>query len=311
LSTLPANILQLWPKRKQPVAALQPLSSTSSGRDTITVAIALSLVVHAVLLLITFKGADFHFSARSVPHLDVVLVNSRGAKPIKADALAQANLDGGGNTEAELRAKTNLPVVPSLQISTELELASARLSQLELEAKRIFAMLGAGAEALLRSDRQNLPDPAATDDLDPHSRQLKIAQMEAQIAREWEAYQKLPRRKFIGTRTEGVVYAEYVDKWRQRIEKVGTEHFPDEARQKKIFGSLLLTVSIRANGTVEKVEIERSSGHRVLDAAALRVIELAGPFPPFPSAIRREFDILSITRNWSFTHADLELKTEL
>jgi protein TonB len=172
-------------------------------------------------------------------------------------------------------------------------------------------MLGAGAAALLQSERPSQEKPSATEDLDPDSRQLKIAQMEAQIAREWEAYQKLPRRKFIGARTEGVAYAEYVDKWRKRIEKVGTEHFPDEARRQKIFGSLLLTVSIRANGTVEKVEIERSSGHSVLDAAALRVIDLAGPFPPFPKAIRKEFDVLSITRNWSFTRADLELKTEL
>jgi protein TonB len=309
LITLPTNLFQLWPGRNLSTGPL--VAEKSGGRDAITIAIAFSLVVHAILLLITFKGADFSFSARTVPHLDVVLVNSRGTKPVKADALAQANLDGGGNTEAELRAKTNLPVVPSLQFSTELELASARLSQLEAEAKRIFAMLGAGAEALLHDNRHVPTDPTALNDLDPHSRQLKIAQMEAQIAREWEAYQKLPRRKFIGTRTEGVIYADYVDKWRQRIEKVGTEHFPDEARRQKIFGSLLLTVSIRANGTVEKVEIERSSGYRILDAAALRVIELAGPFPPFPSAIRREFDVLSITRNWSFTRADLELKTEL
>ncbi len=272
---------------------------------------AFSLVVHAILLVITFKGAEFLLTPHNVPHLDVVLVNSRGAKPVKADALAQADLDGGGNTEAELRAKTNLPVVPSLQFSTELELASARLSQLEAEAKRILSALDAGAEAMLHSERRNPADPSAMDELDTESRRLKIAQMEAQIAREWEAYQKLPRRKFFGARAEGVVYAEYVDKWRQRIEKVGTQHFPDEARRQKIYGSLLLTVSIRANGTVEKVEIERSSGYRVLDAAALHVIELAGPFPPFPNSIRREFDVLSITRNWSFTRADLELKTEL
>ena len=310
MRTLPASTFHIWPRRLPPAGGSYP-SFDSGNKDTITVAIAFSLVVHALLLLVTFKEPVSTFIARNVPHLDVVLVNSRGAKPIKADALAQAHLDGGGNTEAELRAKTNLPVVPTLQFSTELELASARLSQLEAEAKRVFAMLGAGAAALLQSERPSKEKPAATEDLDPDSRQLKIAQMEAQIAREWEAYQKLPRRKFIGARTEGVAYADYVDKWRKRIEKVGTEHFPDEARRQKIFGSLLLTVSIRANGTVEKVEIERSSGHSVLDAAALRVIDLAGPFPPFPKAIRKEFDVLSISRNWSFTRADLELKTEL
>jgi protein TonB len=120
-------------------------------------------------------------------------------------------------------------------------------------------------------------------------------------------YQELPRRKAIGSRTEGVVYAEYVDKWRRRIEQVGTRNYPEEAKRHKIYGSLLMTVYIKADGSVEKVEIDRSSGHRLLDAAARRVVELAGPFPPFPALVRKDWDILSISRTWMFTRSDLEL----
>ena len=132
-------------------------------------------------------------------------------------------------------------------------------------------------------------------------------QLEARIEKEMREYQELPRRKAIGSRTEGVVYAEYVDKWRRRIEQVGTRNYPEEAKRRKIYGSLLLTVHIKADGSVEKVEIDRSSGHRLLDAAARRVVELAGPFPPFPAVVRKDWDILSISRTWMFTRSDLEL----
>jgi len=152
-----------------------------------------------------------------------------------------------------------------------------------------------------------LPREAKLEDPAAEQQRLRIAQLEAQIAKEWDEYQKLPRRKFIGARTEGVVYAEYVDQWRQRIEKIGTQYFPEEARRRKLFASLVMTVHIRADGSVEKVEIDRSSGYRLLDAAARRAVDLAGPFPPFPPAVRKDWDILSISRTFSYTRSDLEV----
>ena len=110
------------------------------------------------------------------------------------------------------------------------------------------------------SSRSRQTDHAKLADL-PESR-LEVARLEAEIAREWEAYQELPKRKFVGARTQSVVYAEYVDQWRQKIERVGTANFPDEASQREEFGSVLVTVAIKADGTVERVEIDRSSGSR-------------------------------------------------
>lgn len=269
---------------------------------------AVSIVFHAFLLLITFSPPQSG-PGKFVPQLDVVLVNARSAnKPSKADALAQAHLDGGGNTESDRQARANLPVLRDMNPGDPVQLAARRVEQLEEEARNLLRLTG-GETA---TDAQNKPSPqsAAQDSLqDPalENRRLLVARLEAQIARDWEAYQKLPRRKFIGARTEGVVYAEYVDSWRQKIEKVGTANFPDEARRNRVYGSLLLTVSIRADGTVEKVEIERSSGHRVLDTAALHIVDLAGPYAPFPRAVRAEYDVLSITRNWTFTRSDLEI----
>jgi len=279
-----------------------------TSADVLPVTLAFSIVFHAFLLLITFTVPAAP-TGKSKPQLDVVLVNNQSSsRPVKADMLAQANLDGGGNTESDVRATSNLPVLADMLPTDALALSSRRVEQLEERAARLLTAIS----------EQTVPD-ATTEPLPearPHNnaqdqlaeqRRLEVARLEAQIAKEWQAYQKLPRRKFIGARAESVVYAEYVEKWRQRIETIGTQNYPEEARRRQLFGSLLLTVSIKADGSVEQVEVDRSSGHSILDGAARHIIELAGPFPPFPADIRSEYDILSITRQWSFTRNDLGL----
>ena len=287
-------------------------NQTARGRltsaDVLPVTLAISIVFHAFLLLITFAVPETP-RGKNTPQLDVVLVNSQSAtRPVKADVLAQANLDGGGNTESDLQASSNLPVIEDMQATDSLELSSRQVKQLEQRVARLLAAAGDEAQTAptTRAQPQALSQDAIQEQI-ANQRRLEVARLEAQIAKEWQAYQKLPRRKFIGARAESAVYAEYVEKWRQRIETVGTRNYPEEARRRGIFGSLLLTVSIKADGSVERIVIDRSSGHAVLDAAARRIVELAGPFPPFPSAIRGEYDILSITRQWSFTRNDVDV----
>jgi protein TonB len=307
---LSASILRLSPGRADPPAeAIDPLAPrTASTR--LSVAIGLSVLLHAVVLLIRFQYPDATLF-KDPPTIEVVLVNSKSStRPTKADALAQANLDGGGNTEKRLRAKSNLPAVPDMPADAELALAAKRVQQLEAEARRLLAQLEPGSDVTnpktMPVEHTKPTDRAKPTDL-PDSR-LELARLEAEIDREWQAYQELPRRKFIGARTHSVVYAEYVDQWRQEIERVGTANYPDEARQREEFGTVLVTVAIKADGTVEKVEIDRSSGNPVLDAAVERIVMLASPFKAFPANVRRETDILHITRTWAFTRSDLLLQ---
>jgi protein TonB len=152
------------------------------------------------------------------------------------------------------------------------------------------------------------PVPSATkgdaEARDLMDKSLEIARLEAQIRRDMQAYQERPKRKFVGARAQEYRFAQYVDNWRLKIERVGNLNYPDEARTRKIFGKLQLTVAIKANGEVETVEINRSSGHKVLDQAAIRIVRLAAPFDPFPANIRADTDILHITRTWTFTRTD-------
>ena len=304
---MPDTSISPFPARGSLAASLFVPPPPASG-DILPITLAVSVVVHAIVLLITFVPPNLNGS-KYVPHLDVVLVNSKTlAKPVKADALAQANLDGGGNTEADRRAKTNLPKLNNVEAARNVQLASKQVRRLEEEAQRVL-VLSQGSHSTADSTRPapELPREARLEDTAAEQQRLRIAQLEAQIAKQWDEYQKLPRRKFIGARTDGVVYAEYVDKWRQRIEKIGTQYFPEEARRRKLYGSLVMTVHIKADGSVEKVEIDRSSGYRLLDTAARRAVDLAGPFPPFPAAVRKDWDILSISRTFSYTRSDLEL----
>jgi protein TonB len=124
-----------------------------------------------------------------------------------------------------------------------------------------------------------------------------------------DAYQKRPKRRFVGARAEEYRFARYVEDWRSKVERVGNMNYPEAARANKLYGSLVLTVSIRSDGTIENVEVNKTSGKRILDAAAVKIVQMSGPYAPFPSDIRRDTDILHITRTWTFAKGD-ELRSE-
>jgi len=235
----------------------------------------------------------------AAPHniMDVVLVNSKSfAKPTRADALAQANLDGGGNTDKKMRASTPFPMADPRQPSPELKASEERRKQLEAESREIMLQLQSKAAVTPVQRQQEAREIV--------ERNLEIERLEAQIRREHQAYQERPRKKFIGARTEEYRFATYIDRWRVKVERIGTMNYPQEARAKGIHASLQLTVGIKRDGEIESVEINRRSGHRFLDDAARRIVRMAAPFEPFPPEIRADTDILYITRTYNFTRAD-------
>ncbi|HEX5129670.1 MAG TPA: energy transducer TonB, partial [Usitatibacter sp.] len=241
------------------------------------------------------------------PHnvMDVVLVNAKTkSRPEKADALAQANLDGGGNTDEKRRASTPFPVMPERDPSRELKAAEAQRKALEAEAKELMTRLKSKSRV---TNVELVPQGSAEAQeaaKDLVQKSLEIARLEAQIRAQHQAYQERPKRTFVGARAQEYRFAQYVDNWRIKIERIGNLNYPAEAKAKKIYGRLQLTVAIKADGEIEGVEINRSSGYKVLDQAALRIVRLAAPYEPFPANIKRDTDILHITRTWTFTRGD-------
>ena len=266
---------------------------------------ASSLVLHVcALFAIGFALPNMGKLSNYMPPLQVVLVNSKSTlRPAKADALAQNNLDGGGNTTAKRRVKSPLP---TLSDDKQLmpEQSAQQVRQLEQEAKRLLVQIKSQHAVPQEKNTKEQDTKAKISGQDMMSRALEIARLEAEIDKATDAYQKLPKRKFIGARTQEYRYARYIEDWRIKVERIGNLNYPEAARNKNIHGSLQLTVSIRADGSLESVEVSRSSGQRILDAAAQRIVRLSSPFSPLPPDIRQETDILSITRTWTFTTAD-------
>ena len=270
-------------------------------------AISVSVVLHAVLLAVHFRFPDALRWKSANQSLEVVLVNARTEqKPVHADALAQANLDRGGNTDQARRAKTPLPVTRPRSPGKDLAAAQRRVRRLEEQQRRLLAKA-------TQSKPQIAPEPEHKTPAEQPRRQisgrdladlsLAAMQLQAQIDRRIEEYQKRPRKKFIGARAAEYRFAQYEEDWRQKIERIGTLNYPSQARG-KLYGNLRLTVTIRPDGSVQSVDLDRSSGLKVLDAAAFKIVRMASPFAPFPPNIRKDTDLLVITRTWFFGRGD-------
>ena len=274
--------------------------------DHFGLALLISIAVHAGLLAV-------HFSRPAPPAaqettLEVTLLNVRGdTTPQVAQVIAQHDFDGGGTSETGVAA-TPLPLTHT-DARDEVALAALRQRQKELEAEqqRLFALLQSRTDAAVGSNAID-PDTAAQtgeDELEQES--VLVNARIAAIKQKIERYNARPRQHFVGPSARSSVEAQYVEAWRDKIEQLGTEHYPVEARG-RIYGSLQLTVYIRRDGSLEKVEIDRPAAQAVLNQAALRIVQLAAPFPPLPPEMAADTDILAITRTWHFTREHLETR---
>lgn len=282
-----------------------PSADMDPQRRNLTVALGISLAIHAVVLSIHFKLPEA-LNKATERALDVILVNAKGPrKPDKAQAKAQANLDAGGNTDENRRAKTPLPVAPTVREGNELVEAQKRVAELEAQQQQMLTRMNSRKVTTTDTHRvENMPpEVSTTSGLDLATAALNLARLEGQIAKNVEEYSKRPRVKYIGARVEEYRFAQYVEDWRQKVERIGNLNYPAAARG-RLYGNLILTVFIKSDGSLDRVEIDRGSGQKVLDNAAKRIVEMAAPYGAFPEAIRRDTDVIQITRTWSFTTSD-------
>ena len=281
-----------------------------SGLDrqsrVLAISVAASIFLHAILLTIHFRFPDaLRWKSASQP-LEVILVNSKTReKPSRAKALAQANLDGGGNTDEKRRATSAAPVTNPRDPGRDLADTQRRQRELEAQQQKLLAVnREQGAKIPTESQRQASEEPSPqVSGRDMADRSLAMLNLQAQIARQTQAYQERPRKRFIGANTREYRFAQYEEEWRAKIERVGTINYPSEARG-KLYGALQLTVTIRPDGSVESIDLNRPSGQKVLDKAAFRIVQMAAPFAAFPADIRKDTDLLIITRTWFFDRGD-------
>jgi len=273
----------------------------------LTLSVAASLLLHAMALTVHFRFPET-LRWKSSPHpLEVILVNAKTSeRPVRAEALAQANLDGGGNVDQRRRAKAPLPATDARQHGRNVLEARRRVEQLEARQRQLLAQAREAPASVAVEPPQGAPAGEQTPQVsgrDLADLSLAALRLQAQIDKRIEEYQKRPRKRFIGARATEYRFALYEEGWRAKIERVGTLNYPAEARG-KLYGNLRLTVTLRPDGSIEGVELDRTSGLKVLDEAAFRIVQMAAPFAAFPADIRKDTDLLVITRTWFFAQGD-------
>jgi protein TonB len=268
-------------------------------REPLVLGIAASVLLHALLLALRFAPPDpLRFLAQD-SRLEVVLLNARTTeRPEKADVLAQVDMSAGGEHD-QGRARSPLKAEREAVDATELVEQRRRVEQLE-QQQRWLAALSSGKDPAPPPDRSTpAPVPPFAGDA-PTEVERAIARLQAQIDKQISDYNKRPRRLTFGVNAVGVAYARYVADWAARIERIGTERYPPQARG-RLYGSLLITVEIDRHGNVLDVVLNRQSPHEVLNRAVRDIVYAGAPYEPFPAEMAREGDILQIVRTWTFT----------
>ncbi len=280
-----------------------PPPPTVSASDRLGLTLFFSVVLHGIVILgVVFASTD-PVKSKLAPTLEIILTQpSKAKKPNEADYLAQANQDGSGNVKKRVRptrpraAPQALPSPGQNEVTTPPQEATP-------QSPHTMEVLTTDQHAA-RSVDVTKRQPDAPSKL-PSAAQLmmrseEIAKLSADLNNSLQAYSRRPRQRYISASSRSFRDAAYLEAWRSKIERIGNMNYPEAAKRQNLSGSLILDVAINADGSVNHIELRRSSGYKLLDDAAIRIVRLAAPFAPLSAQMRKDTDILHITRTWQF-----------
>ena len=289
------------------MAAVIPgrLEATVSPGDRLSFTVFLAVALHAALIL----GVTFTYvtSKPSTHTMEVTLAQQRAKRrPENADFLAQINQVGSGALEE--KAIMTAPTVAQFQ-DTEIRETNQAIPQ--SSSYKTVEQKQTAITTTAKTDHKVTVDSDATEVIPQkaefkkkkslQARALEIASLEARIDHQRQIYAKRPRiKRLTSLSTASSADAFYLNSWRRKIESIGNLNYPQKARENKLYGSLRLMVAILPDGSLKEVELLESSGHQVLDDAAVRIVRLSAPYAPFPDELRQSTDVLEIIRTWQF-----------
>lgn len=283
-----------------------------SAKDRLAFMLFLSLAINAVVIL--GVGFEMHAPVKDetpLPSLEVTLIEPNDTKLTgEADFLGQTSQEGGGNTQVR-SAPTTLQTAPSLPMPFEGDADTMQMRQIANDQKGREELLSAhkGEHRVQDQDNPDRNEAVQTTAAQLMMRGQEIARLSAEIAYSQQVYSSREKHRTISASTAEYRDAEYLDTWRRKIERIGNLNYPEEAKQRRISGILVLDVTINPDGTVRGVDVLRSSGQKLLDDAAVRIVRLASPFAPLTPEMREDTDVLHITRTWIFESGSSSLST--
>ena len=265
------------------------------------IAIAVSVTLHATLMTVRFVDPEgFNRVFKDTP-LEVVLVNSRSDRaPTKAQALAQANLSGGGAADAG-RATSPLPPSALMEEGESTERQRAQINKLQEQQQQLLARIR--RELALLPTPDPVRESGSPEARDQEERRRQLIQLLAEIEKRINTENARPRKRYVSPATQEVIYAKYYDSLRRRIEARGTRNFPVHMG-KKLYGELTMNIHVDLHGRVVETDVVASSGNRQLDRRAMAIVRAASPFGRFTPAMLKEAEVLVITSRFRFTRED-------
>ena len=285
-----------------------------SQLSPLSIAITVSVALHAALLTVRFVAPEVFELKPADPGLEVILVNAKHAnEPLKADALAQANLDGGGQAEAG-RSRSPLPDMRRMEAGDSVKATQRRIAELEEQQQNLLTRRSPSSFNASQITEKDKPDPARTGN-DMADSSKAIARAAAEIHQRIEDENKRPRKTFITPSTRAVGYAQYYKEMQRKVEEIGTLNFPKK-NGNKMYGGLVLSIPIFQDGSIYMkdggVRIEKSSGNRDLDKAAIAIVLRSAPFGRFPPKMLSsdKDDLWVIITRFDFTREE-KLETRL
>jgi periplasmic protein TonB len=273
--------------------------------DRLGMTLFVAVIVHAIIVLgITFQPELTRLPSIKSPPIEIKLVHQTSdEKPEDAEVLAQTSLEGGGELERpeSPQSPAFTPVNPQrLGADSQITRPAAPPPPEQPPETRPLTQLRSDLAAVTppEVDPETERQPLTAEEL--IARSMEIATLSAEISQAMTEYAQRGQHRFISARTREFRDAVYLDAWRAKIERIGNLNYPEEAKRRNLSGNLLLDVAINADGSLHSVTLLRSSGHKVLDDAALRIVHLSAPFAPFSEEMKKDTDVLHITRNWEF-----------
>jgi len=288
-----------------------PRRYSVSYNDRLSVMLFFALAVHAVIILgVSFSLEDIN-NNQQLDTMEITLVHSQADEaPEDADYLAQANQVSKGNTTEKVRASSPfsnpLPTPDQGFAPQTREDVTPPQADKEKAEREIMTVTASPRRSYSKPEK--IPLPHETNKVTAaqlFERSSEIARLSAEINKLKKSYAREPRHAYVsGANAKKYKYANYLDAWRAKVERIGNLNYPKQALQDKITGGLLLDVAIKADGSLHSLKVLRSSGHAVLDQAAKRIVRMSAPFNPLPKDILKDTDILHIPRVWQFRNED-------
>ena len=283
---------------------MSTIFSDKAQKNPLFTTFPVAIFLHGVLIFATGFMTPEPNAVRKSTLLDITLVNSYSdVTPKDADFIAESNQQGSGSLDAKKKITSRSASETPNDDNGDKTFSSeeAAPSVVPKPKPQVLTTKGKTSKTVKKEVQEEEVKETRVVKTEVSEKAEKIAMLMAEMNKEEQKYARRPRIHFVDSiSAKSAVEARYIKDWARKLERIGNINFPDEAIRLSLSGTLILNATLDRAGRVVEMQIDVSSGSRVLDKAALQIVKLAAPYEPLPSEIRKKYDRLNITRSIVF-----------